>query len=43
MKELLFKIKWHWKNRKWKNCRQKQKAFERALMKYKRESKVRKK
>ena len=33
IKVLLFLIKWHWKNRKWENCRQKRRAFERALMK----------
>ena len=33
IKILLFSLKWHWKNRKWKNCRQKRRAFERALVK----------
>lgn len=35
MKDLLFKIKWHWKNRKWKDCRQKRKTFKRDLAKEK--------
>ena len=33
MKYFLFYIKWHWKNRKWENCRHKRRAFERALEK----------
>lgn len=33
IKVVLFSMKWHWKNRKWKNCRHKRRAFETALMK----------
>lgn len=33
IKVILFSIKWHWKNRKWKNCRHKWRAFKRALKK----------
>lgn len=30
----LFILKWKFKNRRWKNCRQKEKAFEKALAKF---------
>ena len=32
IKYYIFAITWHWKNRKWKNTRQKQKAFEKAIL-----------
>ena len=34
IKQLLFYIKWHWENRKWKDCRHKRRAYRRAWLKH---------
>lgn len=34
MRELLFRIRWRFKNRKWKECRAKTRQFERDLYDY---------
>lgn len=31
---LVFRLKWKWKNRKWKNCEKKRKAFAVSCAKY---------
>ena len=31
---LLFYIKWHWKNRKWEDCRHKRRAYRRSWLKH---------